>query len=301
MTRHRQFPNFFHLACAFAFLGVFLADCLTFIPASHAADTLVVYSGRAERLIKPVLDSFQEKTGISITMLTSGSTELLNRLQAEGKRTQADVFITNDAGTLERARELHLLRPLNLKEVDWAIPSPFRAPDNSWIGLSGRIWVIVYNTTQVKPDQVKSLLDLAQKKWKGKIAIPTAGNEYLHAGVSVIRAEKGEQAAEAFLEGIKNNAGNFVFGKNRQIVDAVAKGKVALGIVNHYYIYRHLAKDPKAPIAPLLTDQEADGMGVVMNAAGIGITAAYESSARSQTISPIFSLTNWSTNVCGIK
>ncbi|MDX1412202.1 MAG: substrate-binding domain-containing protein, partial [Nitrospirales bacterium] len=100
----------------------------------HGADTLTVYSGRAERLIKPVLDMFQQKTGISIRMLTSGSTELLNRLQAEGKRTPADVFITNEAGTLERARELHLLHPLNMNEVEPTIPSPFRAPDNSWIG-----------------------------------------------------------------------------------------------------------------------------------------------------------------------
>lgn len=240
---------------------------------AYGGDTLTVYSGRAERLIKPVLDTFQQKTGISIRMLTSGSTELLNRLQAEGKRTPADVFITNEAGTLERARELRLLRPLNIKEVERTIPPPFRAPDNSWVGLSGRIWVIVYNTSLVDPQHLASLLDVANPKWKGKLAIPTAGSEYLQAGVSVIRAAKGEKAAEAFLKGIKNNAGNYVFGKNRQIVDAVAKGKVALGIVNHYYIYRHLGKHPEAPIALLLTDQETGGMGTIMNAAGIGVIA----------------------------
>ncbi len=240
---------------------------------ANAADTLTVYSGRAERLIKPVLDTFQQKTGISIRMLTSGSTELLNRLQAEGARTPADVVITNEAGTLERARVLRLLRPLNLEEVERTIPSPFRAPDNSWIGLSGRIWVVVYNTSLVDPKHLNSILDVADPRWKGKLAIPTAGNEYLQAGVSVILEAKGEETAEAFLRGIKDNAGNFVFGKNRQIVDAVAKGKVALGIVNHYYIYRHLEKHPNAPIALRLTDQGPDGMGTIMNAAGIGVIA----------------------------
>ena len=247
--------------------------CLSNGALAFADDTLTVYSGRAERLIKPVLDAFQKKTGISIRMLTSGSTELLNRLKAEGERTPADVFITNDAGTLERAREIGLLRPLRLKEVEETIPSEFRAPDNSWIGLSGRIWVIVYNTDMVNPEDLDSILDVADPKWKGKLAIPAANNEYLHAGVSVIRAAKGEKAAEAFLEGIEHNAGNFVFGKNRQIVDAVAKGKVSLGIVNHYYIFRHLEKDAKAPIALLLTDQGKDGMGTIVNAAGIGVVA----------------------------
>ena len=260
----------FTVNCAMlTFLIVIVAGGLS---TANADNSLIVYSGRAERLIKPVLDVFQEKSGISIKLLTSGSTELVNRLRAEGKHTQADVFITNDAGALERARELHLLHPLHMNEVERAIPSAFRAPDNSWIGLSGRIWVIVYNTSQVQKDQVHSILDLADPRWKGKLAIPAAGTEYLQAGVSVIQSAQGKEKAEAFLKGIKRNAENQVYGKNRQIVDAVAKGKVALGIVNHYYIYRHLAKNPKAPIAPLLTDQEDGGMGVIMNAAGIGVT-----------------------------
>ena len=122
-------------------------------------------------------------------------------------------------------------------------------------------------------NEVTSLLDLANPKWKGKLAIPIAGNEYLQAGTSVIQVAKGKPATETFLQGIRDNAGNFVFGKNRQIVDAVAKGKVSLGIVNHYYIFRHLDKHPQAPIALLLTDQGPDQMGTIMNAAGMGVTA----------------------------
>jgi iron(III) transport system substrate-binding protein len=93
---------------------------------AEAADKLVVYSGRAERLIKPVLDEFQAKSGIQIELLSSGTTELVNRLQAEGDHTPADVFLTNDAGSLEHARELKLLRPMNMREVERAIPSQFR-------------------------------------------------------------------------------------------------------------------------------------------------------------------------------
>ena len=236
-----------------------------------AAEQLIVYSGRAERLIKPVLNAFTKKSNIQVQLLTGSSTQLINRLQAEGTHTQADVFITNDAGTLERARELRLLKPIQIDGISHTIPQAFRAPDNSWIGLSGRIWVIVYNTTMIKPEQITSILDMANPQWKGKLAIPNAGSEYLQAGASVISATQGEKIAETFLKGIRDNAENFVYGKNRQIVDAVAKGKVALGLVNHYYIYRHLAKNPKAPIAPLLTDQNKDEMGMIMNATGIGV------------------------------
>jgi len=251
--------------------GILMSFWLIMPPLASAADKLTVYSGRAERLIKPVLDEFTAKTGIQIELLSSGTMELVNRMKAEGNRSPADVFITNDAGSLEMARAAGLLRPLNMREVERAIPPQFRAVDNSWIGLSGRFWIVVYNTTMVKPDQITSLLDLADPKWKNKIAIPNAGSEYLQAGVSVIRASVGDDQTRKFLEGLRDNAGTQVYQKSSQIVDAVAKGQVAVGIVNHYYVYRHLATQPAAPLAVVMPDQQEGGMGAIMNVAGIGI------------------------------
>jgi iron(III) transport system substrate-binding protein len=251
--------------------GVCLAMWVLTPVQAPAADKLIVYSGRAERLIKPVLDAFTAKTGIQVDLLSSGTTELINRLKAEGDRTQADVLITNDAGSLEMARTAGLLRPLNMREIDRAIPPQFRASDNSWVGLSGRFWIVVYNTTMVNSDQLKSLLDLADPKWKDKIAIPNSGSEYLQAGVSVIRASVGDDRTKKFLEGLRNNAGTQVYQKSSQIVEAVAKGQVAMGIVNHYYVYRHLATQPTAPLAVLMPDQQEGGMGAIMNVAGVGV------------------------------
>jgi len=228
---------------------VLLVSLLAHADVVLAADKLTVYSGRAERLIKPVLDEFTAKSGVQVDLLSSGTTELVNRLKAEGDRTVADLFLTNDAGSLEQARAAGLLRPLNMREVERAIPPQFRAPDNAWIGLSGRFWIIVYNKTLVKPEELKSLLDLGNPKWKGKIAIPNAGSEYLQAGVSVIRATYGDAKTKEFLEGLRDNAGAQVYQKSSQIVEAVAKGQASLGIVNHYYVYRHLAAQPSAPIA----------------------------------------------------
>lgn len=236
-----------------------------------SAEKLTVYSGRAERLIKPVLDEFSARTGVQVDLLSSGTTELVNRIKAEGDRTPADLFLTNDAGSLEQARVAGVLRPLNMLEVERAIPPQFRAPDNAWIGLSGRFWIIVYNKTLVKPGELKSLLDLGDPKWKDKLAIPNAGSEYLQAGVSVIRATHGDAKTKQFLEGLKENAGRQVYQKSSQIVEAVAKGQAALGIVNHYYVYRHLAAQPSAPIAVFMPDQQEAGMGAIMNIAGVGI------------------------------
>src|SRR6185503_6510205 len=242
-----------------------------FAPFTQAADTLTIYSGRSERLIKPVLDAFTASTGIQIELLSSGTTELVNRLKAEGDRTSADLLITNDAGSLELARTAGLLHPLNMRQVERAIPAQFRASDNAWVGLSGRFWIVVYNRTMVQPDQVTSLLDLADPKWKDKIAIPNSGSEYLQAGVSVILATYGQEKTRQFLQGLKTNADTQVYQKSSQIVEAVAKGQIPLGIVNHYYVYRHLATQPDAPLAVVMPDQQEGGMGAIMNVAGAGI------------------------------
>jgi iron(III) transport system substrate-binding protein len=76
------------------------------------------------------------------------------------------------------------------------------------------------------------------------------------------------------LQGLRDNAGTQVYQKSSQIVDAVAKGQVALGIVNHYYVYRHLAAQPTAPLAIIMPDQQEGGMGAIMNVAGIGVLKA---------------------------
>src|SRR5581483_3906276 len=134
-----------------------------------------------------------------------------------------------------------------------------------------RLWVPVYNKTQVKPDSIGSILDLADPNWKDKIAIPNAGSEYLQAGVSVIKAAYGDDRTMQFLKGLKANAGTQVYQKSSQIVEAVAKGQVAAGVVNHYYVYRHLATQPGSPIAVLMPDQYEGGMGAIMNVAGVGV------------------------------
>jgi len=255
----------------FGLAALCIALAIGTVPDAAEPDRLVVYSGRAERLIKPLLDSFQASTGIQVDLLSSGTTEVVNRLQAEGERTPADLLITNDAGSLERARELGLLRPPTAPNNTAAIPAQFRAADNSWIGLSGRFWVVVYNTTLVKPTDLRSLLDLAEPRWKDRIAIPNAGSEYLQAGISVIKTVYGDDRTKRFLDGLKVNAGTQVYGKSSQIVEAVAKGQVALGVVNHYYVYRHLATQPDAPIAVLMPDQHEGGMGAIINVSGAGI------------------------------
>jgi len=242
-----------------------------FINLYAQAESLVVYSGRKDKFIKPVVAEFTKETGIKVLLHSGSSTSLLNKLNLEGSNSTADLFISNDAGNLEKGKEMKLFLPVS-DDLVKGIPQTLRASDNSWIGLSARARVLVKNTDDKSAEFVKSVFDLADPRLKGKLAITHSGNESYIAGVTVYMESAGKEKTREWLAGMKNNVNGKVFNKHSKIVSAVAKGKRSVGLVNHYYIYRHLQKYPDAPIKIELPDQGKNDIGVAWNVAGIAIT-----------------------------
>lgn len=236
-----------------------------------AADPLVIYSGRTDKFVKPVVEAFEKETGIKVLLHAGGSTALLNKLKLEGERTDADLYISNDAGNLQKGSEMNLFQPVS-SAIAGVIPANYRAPDNTWLGLSARARMLVVNTGQSGTAFVKSVFDLADPRLEGKLAITHSGNESYIAGVTVYMLKAGKDATREWLEGMKQNVDGSVFNKHSKIVNAVADGKKAIGLVNHYYIYRHLDQNPDAPIKVLVPDQGEQGMGVAWNVAGIALS-----------------------------
>ena len=158
------------------------------------------------------------------------------------------------------------------KYITDAIPQKLRASDNSWVGLSARARVLVKNTNDKSVDFVSSVFDLADPRLKGKLGITHSGNESYIAGVTVYMESVGKEKTSKWLAGMKANVDGKVFNKHSKIVKAVAQGKRSVGLVNHYYIYRHLKKHPNAPIKIVLPDQGKNNMGVAWNVAGIAMS-----------------------------
>ncbi len=256
---------------------------------AQAAGDLVVYSGRSDKLVKPVVEAFTAETGIKVTLHSASSTELLNKLRVEGARTQADLYLSNDAGNLEIGGQLGLFEPLP-KATAESVDARWRAPDDTWVGLSARARVLVVNRQAEDVDFVKSIFDLADPRLQGRLAITNSANESFVAGVTVYMEAAGKEKTRAWLQGMKDNVGKSVFAKHGQVVNAVAEGKYAVGLVNHYYIFRYLnqqIKDTdkdkdvdkaheaglvKDAIRILVPDQGADGMGVAWNVAGVAVS-----------------------------
>jgi len=230
--------------------------------------SVTVYSGRSESLVKPLFEQFTKDTGIEVKVKYGDTAELAALIAEEGSKSPADVFFAQDAGALGALRAEDSFEKL-ADSVTGLVAADYRSPDGTWVGVSGRARVIVYNPKLVQeselPDSVQDLTDAA---WKGKVGwAPTNGS--FQAFVTGLRKVEGEDGAKAWLEGMLKN-GVKVYQDNKSIVSAVAAGEIELGLVNHYYLYGFL-KDQGESFNARNHYTAAGDAGSLVNVAGVGI------------------------------
>jgi iron(III) transport system substrate-binding protein len=198
------------------------------------ASQLVVYSGRGEDLIGPLLDRFTEETGIEVSVRYGGSTELATTLLQEGDSSDADVFFAQDPASLGAAAPL-------MAELDASIlsrvPERFSDAEGRWVGTSGRARVVVYDTNDVDATELpNSLEELVDPRWSGRMAVAPTNGSFL-AFVAAMIVEQGEEYTLEWLERLSANQPTDYPG-NSPIVAATDAREVDLGLVNHYYLLR---------------------------------------------------------------
>lgn len=255
-----------------------LAAALFALPAM-AADEIVVYSARIERLIKPMFDAYTQETGVKIKFITDKEGALLERLKAEGANTPADMLITVDAGNLWQAANEDLLKPAQSEALAKNIPAHLRDPQNRWFGLSVRARTIFYNTQKVKPADLSSYEDLANPKWKGRLCLRTSKKVYNQSLTAMMIAEHGEAKTEQIVKGWIANLATDVFPDDTKMLEAVAAGQCDAGIANTYYFGRLMEKKPGLPLAIFWANQKGNGVHVNVSGAGITKHAKHEKAA----------------------
>jgi iron(III) transport system substrate-binding protein len=228
---------------------------------------LTIYSGREEELVAPLIEKFEQASGIDAEVRYGDSAELAATILEEGENSPADVFFAQDPGSLGALEEQELLEELPDEIVD-RVDERFRSEDGSWVGTSGRVRVIAYNTDELSDDEVPdTVVELTDPKWKGKVGIaPT--NASFQAFVTAMRLSEGEEQAREWLEGMKANDAK-VYEKNTPIVEAVAAGEIQLGLVNHYYLALVKEETPDAAVDNHYLP--SDDPGALVSVAGAGI------------------------------
>jgi len=227
---------------------------------------VTVYVSTDRPFAEPVLQAYEKKAGVTVRAVydteETKSTGLANRLLAEKTRPQADVFWSNEPVRTLVLKRKGVLAPYKSPSAD-AIPATFKDPEAYWTGFSARMRVIAFNTNLVSPAEApKSVLDLADRKWKDQVAIadPRFGTTSFH--VAAIYTVAGDDKADDFFRRLKANGVKIVDG-NSVVRDMVARGEVKVGLTDTDDA--NVAIKDKQPLAMVFPDRETIGVPVMPN------------------------------------
>ena len=200
---------------------------------------LVIYSGRSESLVDPIIQQFKDTTGIDVQVKYAGTGALAATLLEEGDNSPADLFYAQDPGGLAAVSDMMSVLPADIIQLtpEWA-----RSSDARWVGVTGRARVVVYGTDNLtEADLPDDLWGFTDARWQGRVGwAPTNGS--FQAMVTALRVSWGESRTEEWLQAMIDNDVQ-VYPKNTPQVAAAAAGEIDVGLVNHYYLYRFLAEE----------------------------------------------------------
>jgi iron(III) transport system substrate-binding protein len=243
--------------------------------AAAAAEEVNVYSYRQPQLIDPLLKAFTAKTGIKANVVYAAD-GLNERLAAEGRNSPADVLLTVDAGRLSEAKDAGLTQPVESAVLEKQIPAQYRDPDKHWFGLTMRGRVVYASKDRVKQDSI-TYEDLADPKWKGKVCVRSGQHVYNTSLVATIIAHKGEEFAENWLKGVRDNLAHKPAGGDREQARDIASGRCDLALGNTYYMALMMTNDKnpeqkKWAAAIRLMFPNANDRGTHVNISGVAMS-----------------------------
>jgi iron(III) transport system substrate-binding protein len=241
--------------------------------------SLTVYSGREEEFVAPLFEQFEADTGIEVDVRYGDSAELAATIVEEGEGSPADVFFSQDAGSLGAVAQGGSFAPLGQRILD-RVEERFRSPEGLWVGTSGRGRVAVYNSEAVDASELPpSILDLVDERWQDRIGFPPTNSSF-QAHVAAMMLTIGEERTREWLEGLVANGVRF-YEDNGATTRAVAAGEIDVGLVNHYYKYEVEAEDGSLPIQNHFF--ETGDPGSFVNTAGVGILAGAADAEAART------------------
>jgi len=237
-----------------------------------------IYSQRHYQVDKKQYRNFEEKTGIKINVIKAGADELLERLYNEGENSPADLFVTVDAGKLQKGVEKGLFQKIKNKKIESNIIADLKDVNSYWVPVTYRARLIVYSNERVLSSELSTYEDLANPKWKGKILVRSSSNAYNQALMASMYANIGEEATKKWSKGIVNNLARDPKGNDRDQVKAIASGQGDLAIVNSYYIGMLLSSEKESEvlagksISVFFPNQAKEDRGTHINISGFALT-----------------------------
>ncbi|QPC48083.1 Fe(3+) ABC transporter substrate-binding protein [Mangrovibacillus cuniculi] len=239
------------------------------------AGVVNLYTSRHYDTDEQLYKQFTEETGIKVNVIQGEGDELMERLDREGEATEADVFITADAGNLARLKDRELTQAVESDVLTTNVPDKLRDTDNEWFGLTKRARVIVYAKDRVDPSELSTYEALAESDWSKRVLIRSSENIYNQSLVASFIELNGEEAAKDWAAGIVENMAREPQGGDTDQIKGVVAGEGDVAITNSYYVGRLInstdAEEAKIgeQVGVFFPNQETNGTHINISGAAV--------------------------------
>ena len=235
-----------------------------------------LYSQRHYKVDEKQYENFTKKTGIKVNVIKANADELIERLKNEGENSPADLFVSVDAGKLQKGANLGLFQKVSNKVIENNVSKDLIDKNGFWIPITYRARIIVYSNDRVKKEDLSTYEDLSHEKWKGRILVRSSSNAYNQALMSSIVANLGSDVASKWSNAVVQNFARDPKGSDRDQVKAIAAGQGDIAIVNSYYIGLLLSSQKEEELnagkAVSVFFPNQNDRGSHINVSGIGLT-----------------------------
>lgn len=222
-----------------------------------ARSRVVLYCAQDREFAEAIFPEFTKRTGLEVAPKydteADKSVSLYEELIRERDRPRCDVHWNNEILATIRLRRVGLLEAYDSPSAkpypEWA-----KAPDHTWHAFASRARVLLVNTKLVpEKDRPRSLLELTQAKWKGRVAMakPLFGTTATQA--ACLFEALGPETAERFFRDLAANGVQIVPG-NKQAAEAVSHGDAAVGFTDTDDAIGEVAN--KQPVTIVFPDRE---------------------------------------------
>mgnify|MGYP001126169132 FL=1 len=251
-----------------------LSSC---VETTKESNEINLYSQRHYKVDEKQYETFEKETGIKVNVVKANADELIERLKNEGDNSPADLFITVDAGKLQKAKDLDLLQKISSPIINQNVDIDLKDVNGYWIPITYRARIIVYSKERVNVGELSTYANLTNEKWRNKVLVRSSSNAYNQALLSSIVANRGEEAATNWASELVKNFARDPKGNDRDQVKAITAGQGDLAIVNSYYIGLLLSSENDEEIKAgnsvgvFFPNQGEEESGSHINVSGIGL------------------------------
>ena len=193
--------------------------------APEEGERLVICTPHKESVYAPLIEEFEQRTGIWVRVETGGTAALLERIAAGD--SGFDLMFGGGADSLDAYSGC--FAPYTSSNADSIAPE-YDLGGGVWTPFSVLTTVLIYNTKLVRQNPPDSWQSLLERGWRGRIAFAdpvTSGSAYT-ALCALLQAMDGEDAR--VLASFVRNLDGQLLPDSADVITAVSDGSCYIGV-----------------------------------------------------------------------